>query len=196
MKNLIVLGAGSGDDIDHFKRNIVPGEGNWEIYAFEPGPIRCKNLATRFKSHPYIHCIHAAAVTFDGEVKLYQGKSGDNSRSTLANKINVRSDYHIVPAIDITEWMKRNIKETDYNVMVIDIEGGEYDVIDSIIEKEMLGWINELYIEFHGEKIEGFDMKRELDMVNALIHFYDKDVYIEKYYQHEKFIEMNSECVA
>jgi hypothetical protein len=105
----------------------------------------------------------------------------------------VISHFKEVEAVDIAKWLRETVLEDSYNVMVIDIEGAEYDVVNHLKENNLLSWINELYIEFHGEKIKEFDMRREKSMVDMLIDFYKENVYIENYYQSDKFSEMNSE---
>jgi FkbM family methyltransferase len=193
LKNLIILGAGLGHDIDHFKRKIIPNERDWNIYAFEPGLDQYLHLQHRFRNFNYIHCFNAAATTFEGMVNLYDCPSGNNGRSINSSKINVCDKFKEVEAVDIVKWLKENINPNDYTIAVIDIEGAEYDVIDALERNNMLNWFNKLYIEFHGVKLTGFDMSREKSMIDMLIDFYKENVYIENYYQSDKFSEMNSE---
>lgn len=201
LKNLIVLGAASGHDIDRFLRKTLNSE-TWNIYGFEPGLDQFLNLEHRFRNYSNIHCVNAAVTTFDGTIKLYECRdpchppdeiNQKNGRSTNPLKGNVISHFKEVEAVDIAKWLRETVLEDSYNVMVIDIEGAEYDVVNHLKENNLLSWINELYIEFHGEKIKEFDMRREKSMVDMLIDFYKENVYIENYYQSDKFSEMNSE---
>ena len=196
LKNLIILGAATGHDIDRFLRKNADSQ-TWTIYGFEPALDQFLALEHRFRNHKNVHCVNAAATTFDGAARLYEcgnipGKNR-NGRSILSSKINVVSDFKDIETVDIAKWLKETIRKDSYNVMVIDIEGAEYDVIDHLKENDMLSWIDELYIEFHGEKIKGFDMNKERSMTDMLIDFYKENVYIENYYQSDKFSEMNSE---
>lgn len=196
MKNLIVFGAGSGDDIAHFKTDIVPGETDWTVWAFEPGPRRFDDLEYRFQYVDSIKCINAAVGVSDNTIKLYEAP-GPNSRSTNPGKAQLNLlKYDEVPQVDVRRWMVENIKKDDLNIMVIDIEGAEYNVVDAMKDHNLLDWIDELYIEFHGEKIADFDMQRELDMVEMLKEHFGDKVYIFRYYQHDKFLELNAEGVV
>jgi FkbM family methyltransferase len=201
LKNLIVLGAASGHDIDRFLRKTLNSE-TWNIYGFEPALDQFLYLEHRFRNYSNIYCVNAAATTFDGTIKLYECRdpcnppdeiNQKNGRSTNPLKGNVISHFKEVEAVDIAKWLRETVLEDSYNVMVIDIEGAEYDVVNHLKENNLLSWINELYIEFHGEKIKEFDMRREKSMVDMLIDFYKENVYIENYYQSDKFSEMNSE---
>jgi FkbM family methyltransferase len=201
LKNLIILGAATGHDIDRFLRKNSDCR-TWTIYGFEPALDQFLSLEHRFRNHKNVHCVNAAATTFDGTTKLYEcrpfdlrpeQKNNHNGRSINPLKGNVISYFKEVEAIDISKWLKETIEKDSFNVMVIDIEGAEYDVIDHLKENDMLSWIDELYIEFHGEKIKDFDMNRERSMADMLIDFYKENVYIENYYQSDKFSEMNSE---
>jgi FkbM family methyltransferase len=201
LKNLIILGAASGHDINRFIRK-TPNSETWNIYGFEPALDQFLALDHRFREYDNIHCINAAAATYDGISRLYECrdfshppdcKNQKNGRSINPLKVNVISHFKEVEAIDIAKWLRETVQKDSYNIMVIDIEGSEYDVIDHLKENDLLSWINELYIEFHGEKIKDFDMNREKSMVDMLIDFYKENVYIENYYQSDKFSEMNSE---
>jgi FkbM family methyltransferase len=201
LKNLIILGAASGHDINRFLRK-TPNSETWTIYGFEPSLDQFLHLEHRFRNYKNVHCVNAAATTFDGTARLYECRPFDhppwernhqNGRSINPLKGNVISQFKEVEAIDIAKWLKDSIQRDSFNIMVIDIEGAEYDVIDHLKENDMLSWIDELYIEFHGEKIKDFDMNRERSMADMLIDFYKENVYIENYYQSDKFSEMNSE---
>jgi len=50
-----------------------------------------------------------------------------------------------------------------------------------------------LYVEFHGEKLKGFDINIEHDLTKKLIEFYDKNVYIYRKHQHNQFVKLNPE---
>ncbi len=193
VKNLVILGAGGGNDITRFLRK-TPSSEEWNIYGFEPGFDMFLHLEHKFRNNKNVHLINSVAYTFDGVIKLYEcGINQNNGRSINRLKHTVLSYYKEVESIDIVKWLKENIQKDSYNILVIDIEGAEYDVIDHLKENDMLSWIDKLYLEFHGEKIKDFDMNRERSMANMLIEYYKDNVFIENYHQTKEFSEMNSE---
>jgi FkbM family methyltransferase len=55
----------------------------------------------------------------------------------------------LVDCFDFSSWLRENIKEDDYVVCKIDIEGAEFEVLKKCIKDDTLKLINHLDIEFH-----------------------------------------------
>jgi hypothetical protein len=77
--------------------------------------------------------------------------------------------------------------------MVIDIEGGEYDLLQGMYDAGLWSWIDEMYVEFHGTKLKEFDMQIENDLTDKLIEFYGDNVYIFRKHNHDQFVKLNAE---
>jgi FkbM family methyltransferase len=183
----ILLGAGTGNDVAAFKEEY---EGDWDIYAWEANPMLTGKLAKRF---PDIHVVQAAAYTEDGTIDLYLGNNKNNS-SIDGRKINVKeSTYHSVPAINFTKWMQDSFSKDDRIVLVMDIEGAEFALLPPMREAGLIEWLDEFYMEFHGRKLEGFNMNVEKEHIEYLKETLGENVYICGVYQHEKFARLNSE---
>lgn len=190
-KIFIDLGAGSGDDIKGYY-DLDPDNINHEIFAFEANPHRVKLLEKRY---PNVTVHNAAAGIEDGYTTFYLSRNLDSS-SLKENKSGVNKNTTIdIKVMDIAAWVKENFKPTDHITMVMDIEGGEYDVLERMWSIDVWHWINEFYVEFHGEKLEGFDLNIENNLVDRLIEFYDDKVYIFRKHQHEKFLRLNLEGI-
>ena len=187
-KNIfILLGAGTGNDIVEFKREYP---GDWDIYAWEANPMLTGKLAKRF---PDINVVSAAAHTEAGTINLYLGKNTNNS-SLDSRKINVKEHtYHSVQAINFVEWMKEHCTADDRIVLVMDIEGAEFSILPAMREAGLIEWLDEFYMEFHGRKLDGFDMKVEKEWIEHLKEVLGENVYICGVYQHEQFAKLNSE---
>ena len=190
MKNVFIdLGAGSGDDIKGYYK-LASDNKKHEVHAFEPNPKRTAGIKKRY---PNINTYTAAAGLKEGTVKLYLGKSL-NTSSTNKNKVSISTDKFIeAPVIDIPTWLKNNFTTEDYITMVIDIEGGEYDLLQGMYDAGLWSWINEMYVEFHGTKLKGFDMQIENDLTDKLIEFYGDNVYIFRKHNHDQFVKLNAE---
>ena len=164
-KVFILLGAGSGRDIKAFGGMHQPVS-EWDIFAFEANPkliANLENVYTHATIMPY------AAGTKDAMVELYFGKHQNNS-SVMKEKVNVsETKSTLVPVMDFPKWVEEHFTEDDHIVLCVDIEGAEYDIIDAMIVNHTLDWVNELYIEFHGQKLTNFDMARETAMIDFLI---------------------------
>jgi FkbM family methyltransferase len=187
---LIDFGAGTGDDIKGFY-NLDPKNKTAEVHAFEANPVRISKLKDRY---PNVNIYNAGVGTQNTRMKLYLGNTL-NTSSFLESKKSITTErFHEVEVIDICQWMKDNFNSSDHITMVIDIEGAEYDVLEAMEDQGLWNWISEFYVEFHGTKLEGFDMTRETNLVNRLVDRFDDKVYICNYHNHKQFCKLNSEA--
>ena len=190
MRNVFIdLGAGSGDDIKGFY-DLDSKNQSAEVFAFEANPIRTKGIKERF---PNINVYTAAVGTENTTANLYLGNSL-NTSSLNENKVSISKDRSIeVEVIDLCEFMKKEFTPDDYITVVMDIEGGEYDLLEKMAEEGLWSWINEFYVEFHGQKIADFDMRIEQDLTQRLIDTFGDKVYIFRKHNHKQFIKLNAE---
>lgn len=187
----IDLGAGSGDDIKGFY-NLSLQNKLTEVFAFEANPERTDGIKKRF---PEAQVFTAAVGIKDTSAKMYLGKTL-NTSSLNENKVSVSKDNYIeVKVIDLCRWMQENFTSEDYITMVMDIEGGEYELLEKMKLEGMWDWINEFYVEFHGEKIANFNMEIEEDLTTELIKKFNNRVYIFRKHNHSQFVKLNAEGV-
>ena len=185
MRNIFIdLGAGSGDDIKGYY-NLAPENKFHEIHAFEPNPSRVSQIQKRF---PNVTVYNAAAGVKDAKSKLYLGNH-PNTNSLLEEKVSINVNNYIeVQEMDFCKWMKENFAAEDYITLVIDIEGGEYQLLQEMYNQDLWSWIDQIYVEFHGEKLANFDMRVEDNLTKQLVDFYGKRTYIYRKHQHEQFL--------
>jgi len=185
----IDLGAGTGGDIaGYYKLN--PKNKSHEVFAFEANPKRIPALRKRF---PNVTIHNAAAGVKDAKTKMYLGNH-PNTSSLLKEKVSINTKNFVeVQEIDFCKWLKENFTSNDYITLVVDIEGGEYELLSAMYQQDLWCLIDQLYVEFHGEKLKGFDINIEHDLTKKLIEFYDKNVYIYRKHQHNQFVKLNPE---
>lgn len=188
-KAFIDLGAGSGDDIQGYYKLHAENKTH-AVYAFEPNPSRVSQIQKRF---PNVTVYNAAAGVQDAKSKMFLGNH-PNTSSLLKEKVSINVNNYIeVQEMDFCKWLKENFTAEDYITLVIDIEGGEYQLLEEMRKQDLWSWIDQIYVEFHGTKLAGFDMKIEEDLTEDLIRFYDKNAYIYRKHQHEGFLRLNAE---
>jgi FkbM family methyltransferase len=79
----------------------------------------------------------------------------DHFKSNLSNignslqKSLVWDNKITVPCFDFSTWLKNNVKQEDYVLCKIDIEGAEFEVLKKCIMDDTLKLINQIDIEFH-----------------------------------------------
>lgn len=192
MRNIFIdLGAGSGDDIQGFY-DLDSKNKSAEVYAFEANPKRTDGIKKRF---PNVNVYTAAVGTENTTANLYLGNSL-NTSSLNENKVSINKARSLeVSVIDLCEFMKERFTVEDYITVVMDIEGGEYDLLEKMDQEGIWNWINEFYVEFHGEKIANFDMAIEEDLTNRLIESFGDRVYIFRKHNHDQFVKLNAEGI-
>ena len=197
MKYFIDCGANKGADVLNFKNNYEFGEDNfWEeykVYAIEANPSLIPFLEVRLSKYDNVEVLNFAATVTDQPVTFYLGTHTPSS-SMMETK-TLFMDNLIptkVPALNLPVWIKENFSADDEIILSMDIEGAEYDIIDNMFENGTIDYIDKLYVEFHGDKLQGFNMMREMHMKKTLIDKFGDNCFIFEYYQHDKFQALNA----
>ncbi len=128
-------------------------EGEWsaEIYArsrakielFEPHPDFAKAIKNRFKNNP------------DIRVHVF-GLANETAKMNLATDAESTSLFKTASAEKTVEVLLKNATNflnkngfTHIDLIKINIEGGEYDLLEHLIETEWIKNIDQLQIQFH-----------------------------------------------
>ena len=185
MKKIILdVGANKGQNVTKFRE--VYGT-DYTVYSFEPNPECIKLWKEKWENIDNVHLIEAGASTETGENTFYLGRYTTSS-SLRQDKTTFMSGKKItIKVIDLCEWIKEHASPEDEIILYMDIEGGEYDIIDKLISKDMLGWFNEVYMEFHEKKLKNLDQNQHKRIYNTLIETYGDKVYIHGKYQQDKY---------
>lgn len=111
------------------------------IHVFEPVPHFAKAIRKRFTGNPNIY-VHEVALG-NSNKKLSICVDGDASSTIVPGETNI--DISIASCHDI-------IIENGWNeiaLMKINIEGGEYDLLEHMIESKMISRVRNIQIQFH-----------------------------------------------
>ncbi len=166
----------------------------FDCVTFEPNPT----LWSYYKDAPTF-LIKKAAYIHDGEVKFTLDSLDEDGSSLIKNK---RIDYTgrvqnkqfptiTAQCVDIARFIQDCEPHYDRIILKMDIEGAEYDILDRLIEKNLLGSIDKLYCEFHWHKcgiskkrhdaiVENVEKKMPVldwDALDFSIHKRDKTLY-------------------
>lgn len=152
-KVFIDAGANKGQSIDHFI-NIIPDWKEYEIHLFEPDS-RCSIYLSKYKDIPNIQLHKQAVWTHNGTVKLYLAGS-PTGNSVVHEKVNVNINKYVeIACTDLSSFITEKYLPEDYIIVKIDIEGGEYEVLEHLLHTKAVTYIDELFVEFHKDKIPG-----------------------------------------
>ncbi len=113
-----------------------------KIYVFEPSGIYCKEIQNRFRKNSDIKVFQFGLSNRDSEEKLFMAA---NASSTLKA---TKGDFEIIKFKDFIGFVDSyGIDSID--LIKINIEGGEYDLLDYIIEKGYHLKIKNIQVQFH-----------------------------------------------
>lgn len=166
MKKIFLdCGTHYGQGLNQFI-NMYNIDKSWDIYTFEANPTtyqhflnKQKTLLNNLKINHYNLAIFNknSSITIHHETPPNGDDSGMGSSIISLDQWNpwgdtLRNNFvsqSVVESIDFAEFIKNNCRQDDFLVIKLDIEGAEYDVLESLIEKKIIHYINDLYIEFH-----------------------------------------------
>jgi FkbM family methyltransferase len=114
-----------------------------EIYIFEPVDAFYENISKRFECNQSIktykyglggkNCVEKIYIAAEGS-SVYKGEGNSES----------------IKIVDTKEWIDGNLaKNCTIDLMKINIEGGEYDLLERLIETNMISRIKNIQVQFH-----------------------------------------------
>lgn len=111
------------------------------IHVFEPVPEFYEKLHNRFANNPRIQVHNFGLSNYTGDAEFAQ--LDNQSSAFIQNGSSLK-----VKMKDIIEFMdEQKIKHVD--LMKINIEGGEYDLLNRLVEQKRLDQFENLQIQFH-----------------------------------------------
>jgi FkbM family methyltransferase len=118
---------------------------NCNIYVYEPIVDFYQHLVSKFKNNNAIHLFNYAVSNFSGDLVLKI--EGEKTGSRAASDISVK-----VKTLDILQVIGPKV-----SLLEVNIEGGEYEVLERILYSRCIDKIEILQIQFHK-----FDLRDEL----------------------------------
>lgn len=134
-----------------------------EVIAFEPNKFALSNLNLVSERFHNIQVKPFAAGIKDEKVKLFLHKDSidssedlSQSSSLMDDKPNVSTELtEEVNEIDFAEFLQRINRKI--NLIKIDIEGYEIDLLNHLLDKNSLKFIDKVYVETHERKFTALE---------------------------------------
>jgi FkbM family methyltransferase len=121
----------------------------------EPVPSFAERLTSRYRNNSRVEVVAAALGRANGTVGL---TLAENSSTITGAGMDLQ-----VPLIDVTEFIDaRQLEEV--GCMKLNIEGGEYDVLERLAEAELLGRVRCFLIQFHNLSEESERRRQQICM--------------------------------
>lgn len=150
----------------------------WECYSFEANPItynRSKYIYKELTTLGFnIDHRNLAVSDSDGYIKincdLAEDGTGQGSNILIdppnkdklwGHELNYIDNDINVEKISLVDFIDSVYSEGDYILIKLDVEGSEFSIIDSLIDKEKFSMTGLIYVEFHERFFENEDLYLE-----------------------------------
>ena len=187
MKTFIDCGSHFGQGLTKIASYYNMNANEWDVYTFEANPtsyLELLNRSSLILETLRVKHYNKAVYTYDGEIEVLletpdDGHSTGCSSSVVKDGnwmpwgvINKKEHYEkkcSVGCIDLSNFIK-DLKNTEFLVLKLDIEGSEYDILEKMIKDETIDKINHLIVEFHARLFSNTDkvLEREKIIKNIL----------------------------
>lgn len=152
------LGANVGEVSNFFLTK------NCTVKAYEANPVCIEFLNKRFQGNNNIQIFHKAVSNNDGEISFFIA-----SNSLSSSIINRDEKYETTeircPSVNISSILSKS--PIKVKLIKMDIEGGEYDILDELLKPENIQKFEFCAVEVHYDKIPGL-VKRHEDVVRKI----------------------------
>jgi FkbM family methyltransferase len=111
------------------------------IFIFEPVSTFAENIRKRFQGNDKIQIFSYGLGGSSRSERIHVCAEG----SSVFRDSEVSEDIEIV---DVKDWIEKN-SLTHIDLMKINIEGGEYELFDRLIESQLLNSIDNIQVQFH-----------------------------------------------
>ena len=133
------------------------------LYVFEPVQSFAEHIRKRFKYNEKIKVFECGL----GGVSRFEAISIDADGSSLFRNSDNTEQIEI---IDIKHWVEEN-SITYIDLMKINIEGGEYELLDRLIETNLMNIVNNIQVQFHN--IDSKSKSHMIKIREALAHTHE-----------------------
>ena len=114
------------------------------IHCFEPSPSACRRMVETFSGNPRIHVHQFGLGASNTDASLYLDGPGSSVYERPVSSVGqidvqIRDVVQVLGELDVTE----------IDVMKVNIEGGEFDLLDRLDEADWLPRIRLVLVQFH-----------------------------------------------
>lgn len=134
------------------------------VYIFEPVPEFYDHCVNRFRGNTKIQCFNYGLSSADGWLDISLADNASSFASPHAKgkteRVEVRSIIPTILALGITR----------IDLMKINIEGGEFDILQELVSSNYIGKITNLQIQFHDFFDDAAEKRSKLRNLFRLTH--------------------------
>lgn len=140
-----------------------------KIFIFEPVRFFAENITMRFEKNDSICVCPFGLGGYTRTEKIFISADGSSIFEKSPN-------YEEINIVDIYEWININgIEKVD--LIKINIEGGEYELMNRLIQKKMVTKFKNIQIQFHNIFLDSSEkmisIQKELNNTHKLTYQYE-----------------------
>ena len=158
----VVYSFGVGRDIS-LDLELIEKHG-MQVHAFDPTPVSIAWLEQQSLPPGLVFHDYGIAAE-DGEIEFYAPRKSSSAHFTPVQRYRVAPQERVRARVRALRSIMRDLGHTRIDLLKMDIEGGEYDVIEDIVRQKIP--IGQLLIEFH-HMYETIPLSRTLDAIESL----------------------------
>lgn len=130
------------------------------VYIYEPVAAYYKGLVKKYEHNNKVNIYNFGFSNINTDAVI----NCDGEASSIIKKSN--SPTELIRLLNISEYLLKNPMEID--LMSINIEGSEYDVLNSLVDSKLIQQVKYLQIQFHFFNDQFYINKREEVLKNIL----------------------------
>jgi FkbM family methyltransferase len=157
------VGARSyGSSIGSWFRKEYPKQNKtFDVFAIEADKAFHEEYKIKKKVQllPYAAWVRNETLSFEinhdpGKGKEVEAKAkgrgmGRIQPVTKSSSDDLAGEVNLIQGFDFADWLKKSVRERDFVVMKMDVEGTEFDLIPRLIKTGAICLIDELFLECH-----------------------------------------------
>jgi FkbM family methyltransferase len=129
-------------ELDQILKFFIKENIDYNIYGIEASLYSSFIAKHKYKKNPNIKICNFAISNNEGQIKLYNTKTGINGASIYNSKNNVNKNrYEIIEGKKFSTFLKKEKidLENSINIVKINIEGAEWDFFNDIVINNLVG---------------------------------------------------------
>jgi FkbM family methyltransferase len=144
-------------------------------HVFEVVPDLCEGIRTRCAGNPKI-TVHAFGLA--GSTRQEDLFLADEGSSTFADRSSTHRQIRI-QLVAADEWFRKHLGTAAVELMKINIEGGEYELLEHLIENDLHKRVANIQVQFHEDVIAGAG--RRMDRIHSRLAKTHRLTYQERF---------------
>lgn len=161
--------VGVGEDIT-FDLGLI-ARFDSEVFAFDPTPRAKRHVESHAKERPAFHFYTYGIWSRDEVIRFYAHANPASTSFSITN-LHQTADFFEAPCRRLSSIM-RELGHQKLDILKLDVEGAEYEVIDSILEDRIdVDLLFVEYDEFHSKRYEGYRERIRASVKKLQAHGY------------------------